>query len=74
MSQCADCVYFITCDSDDKSENLCGEICNEFEFLDDDYLDYDYWFEMSYHNFVETGLDTEEELEDIEDDKYKIYL
>ena len=29
---------------------------------------------MSYHNFVETGLDTEDEVEELEDDKYKMYL
>lgn len=74
MCKCLDCVYYITCDPDSKSKNLYGEICEEFEFLNDDYLDFSYWYEMSYYNFVETGLDTEEEVEELEDDKYKIYL
>ena len=65
LCKCLDCVYYMTCDPDDKSENLYGEICDEFEFLDENYLDDEsMWQEMSYNVFVETGLDTEEDEEE----------
>ena len=77
MSQCMDCWWNMICECspDEKSENFNGMLCNEWKFLDENYRDDEsMWAEMSYNVFTEDCLDTEEELEDIEDDKYKIYL
>ena len=54
-------------------------------YYEDDIIDINYllvdgsckWMEMSYNRYDENSLEyeyTEDELEDIEDDKYKIYL
>ena len=71
---CGNCKMVMICNSDEKAENFYGELCENFCESDDDLYRNDYWLEMSYNVFTEDCLDTEIECEDLEDDKYKIYL
>ena len=63
------------CSPDEKSENFNGVLCDQWKFLDENYRDNENaWQEMSYNVFVEDALDTEDDLEDLEEDNYERFV
>jgi len=68
VCECLECALNKTCSQTKKLSELNGTICGEFIEYD---LNFDCdldgtWCEMSFNRLIETALDTEDDLDDLE--------